>query len=59
MHGLTDGNGDDVRLKQGTHVEATVTAEPTRSTAAIDEGRNLALSGFRLISCANPVDASD
>jgi hypothetical protein len=59
MHGLTDENGGDVRLKQGTHVEATVTAEPTPSTAAIDERGNLALSGFRLISCANPGDASD
>jgi hypothetical protein len=59
MHGLTNENGDDVRLKQGTHVEATVTAEPTPATAAIDEGRNLALSGFRLISCTNPGDGSD
>ena len=59
MHGLTDENGDDVRLKQCTHVEATVTAEPTHAIAAIGEGRNLALSGFRLISCANPGDASD
>lgn len=25
---LTDENGDDVRLKKGTHVEVTVTAEP-------------------------------
>ena len=36
---LTDENDGDVRLKQGTHVEATVTAEPTSSAAAIDEGR--------------------
>ena len=41
---LTDANGDDVRLKQGAHVEVTITAEPepTPSTAAIDEDRNLA-----------------
>ena len=29
---LTDEHGDDVRLKKGTHVEVTVTAEPTAAT---------------------------
>jgi hypothetical protein len=29
---LTDEHGDDVRLKKGTHVEVTVTAEPKAST---------------------------
>jgi hypothetical protein len=28
---LTDEHGDDVRLKKGTHVEVTVTAEPKRN----------------------------
>ena len=27
---LTDEHGDDVRLKKGTHVEVTVTAEPEK-----------------------------
>jgi hypothetical protein len=76
---LTNANGDDVTLKQRVHVGFTITAEPMPSTAATDEGRNLAteipsnysamnsaersrplkLSGFRLISCANPGNASD
>jgi hypothetical protein len=30
---LTDEHGDDVKLKKGAHVEVTVTAEPTASTA--------------------------
>jgi hypothetical protein len=30
---LTDEHGDDVKLKKGAHVEITVTAEPTASTA--------------------------
>jgi hypothetical protein len=34
---LIDEHGDDVRLKKGAHVEVTVTTEPKRSTAAIDE----------------------
>ena len=34
---LTDENGDDVRLKKGTHVEVTVSAEPEKSTIAIKD----------------------
>ena len=30
---LTDEHGDDVKLKKGAHVEVTVTAESTASTA--------------------------
>jgi hypothetical protein len=30
---LTDEHGDDVKLKKGAHVEVTITAEPTASTA--------------------------
>jgi hypothetical protein len=55
---LTDENGDDVRLKQGAHVEVTVTAEPTPSTAAIDEGRNLAAEIPSNYSAMNSADRS-
>jgi hypothetical protein len=34
---LTDEHGDDVKLKKGTHVDVTVTAEPKTRTAAIKE----------------------
>jgi hypothetical protein len=34
---LTDEHGDDVALKKGAHVEVTVTAEPTTSTASNEE----------------------
>jgi hypothetical protein len=39
---LTNEDGDDVRLKKGAHVEVTVRAESKASTAAINEGGNLA-----------------
>jgi len=32
---LTDENGDEVKLKKGAHVEATVEAEDQMSTAGI------------------------
>jgi len=34
---LTDEHGDDVALKKGAHVEVTITAEPTTSTAGNEE----------------------
>ena len=34
---LTDEHGDDVRLQKGAHVEVTVTAEPTVSTAKTND----------------------
>ena len=36
---LTDEHGDDVKLKNGAHVEVTVTAEPKTPTAAINKDR--------------------
>jgi hypothetical protein len=34
---LTDGHGDDVKLKKGAHVEVTVAAEPNTSPASKNE----------------------
>lgn len=34
---LTDEHGDDVKLKKGAHVEVTITAEPTASTAKTND----------------------
>jgi hypothetical protein len=34
---LTEEHGDDVKLKKGAHVEVTVTAEPTASTAKTND----------------------
>jgi hypothetical protein len=39
---LTDENGDNVRLKEGAHVEVTVAAEPGTPTTPTGEGGNLA-----------------